>query len=124
MLPATYNLDLYRGDTGRWQFRLWTDSAKTKPADLAGVSAEAMVRDKAPGGAISISMTVTVTEPNIIDMELTAQQSRDLPAKGIWDLQLTYPSGDIATPLKGAVNVTQDVTFVEAAGVRRFGTVR
>jgi hypothetical protein len=113
MLPATYDLNLYRGDTGRWQFRLWTDSAKTSPADLTGVIAEAMIRDKSPGGTYSLALDCEVTQPNIIDMVLTSTQSRDLPPKGVWDLELTYPAGDIATPLKGSVIVTQDVTYTD-----------
>jgi hypothetical protein len=115
MLPATYDLSLYRGDTGRWQFKLWSDADKTQPVDLTGVTVDAMIRDKATGGSYSTTMACTVTQPNIIDMVLTSQQSRDLPAKGLWDLQLTYPSGDIVTPLKGAVAVTQDVTYPNVA---------
>lgn len=115
MLPATYDLDLYRGDTARWQFKLWTDAAKTAPVDLTGVTAEATIRDKAPGGSISVAMACTVTQPNIIDMLLSSEQGRDLPAAGIWDLQLTYPSSDVVTILKGKVAVTQDVTFTDTA---------
>jgi len=113
MIPADYNLVLYRGDTGRWQFKFWTDAAKTEPADLTGVTAEAMIRDKVPSSAYATSMALTITLPNIIDMVLTPLQSRDLPAKGVWDLQLTYPSGDVVTLLKGTIAVTQDVTYAD-----------
>jgi hypothetical protein len=112
MNPGTNNLDLYRGDTKRWQFKLWIDVARTQPVDLTGVVAKATIRDKAVGGSFELPLTCTVTVPNIIDMVLTANQSNTLPAVGVWDLQLTYPSGDIITPLKGAVTVTQDVTYV------------
>ena len=124
MTPATYNLDLYRGDTSRWQFKLWTDAAKTIPSDLTGVTAAAMIRDKAPGGVYSLALGCVVTLPNIIDMELTPGQSRDLPVKGVWDLQLTYASGDIITVLKGSVSVTQDITSTDLAGKKPLAVVR
>jgi hypothetical protein len=126
MTPAVYDLVLYRGDTGRWRFTLRDDTAKTSPTDLTDVIAEAMIRDKAPNATVTLSLFCEVTLPNIIDMELTAEGSRDLPVKGVWDLQTTYPSGDVATVLKGTVTVTQDVTYEEtAAGARkRFSTVK
>lgn len=123
--PAVFDLDPYRGDTGRWQFRLWTDRDKTEPFDVAGATADAMIKDKAPGGTIWVVMTCTVAEPNVIDMKLTADQARVLPETGIWDLQLTYPDGAVLTVLRGGVKVTQDVTFTEAAPAapqRRFAT--
>ena len=110
MTPGTANLDIYRGDTKRWQFRLWADAAKTVPTDLTGVVANATIRDDAIGGSFELALTCVVTLPNIIDMTLTADQSRTLPSVGVWDLQLNYTNGDVLTPLKGAVIVTQDVT--------------
>lgn len=118
MLPANFNLSIYRGDTERWQFKLWTDSKRTQPADLTGVTVSAMIRDKASAGTYSLPLTCTATLPNIIDMVLTADQSRGLPVNGVWDLQLIYPSGDIKTVLKGAATLTQDVTRPNLTAVR------
>lgn len=114
MTPADYNLALYRGDTGRWRFVLWADAGKTQPLDLTGATADAMIRDKVPSSTFAMHMDCTVTEPNIIDMVLTSIQCSELPAKGVWDMQLTYPSGDVTTILKGSVAVTQDVTYADA----------
>jgi hypothetical protein len=121
MNPGTGNLDIYRGDTKRWQFKLWTDAKRTVPADLTGVTVNASIRDKALSGSYETALACTVAAPNTINMTLTASQSRDLPAVGVWDLQLTYSNGDIYTVLKGAVIVTQDVTRSNAAvqSVRR-----
>jgi hypothetical protein len=99
VIPADYNLSLLRGDTGRWQLKLWTDKEKTQPADLAGATVKAAVRDK--GGNHVLPLNCTVIEPNIIDMVLTSIQSRDLPDHGLWEMQLIYPSGDTATVLRG-----------------------
>jgi hypothetical protein len=124
MIPATYDLAIYRGDTGKWQFKLWADANKTTAIDLTGVTVAAMIRDKTSGGTTSMSMTCTVTMPNIVDMNLTPAQSRTLPAKGFWDLQLTYANGDIVTVLKGAVNVTSDVTYPDSAFAARLAVTR
>jgi hypothetical protein len=109
MTPGIFNLNLYRGDTYRWQFKLWTDAEKTDPADLADVTVEAEIRDK-PGGSKITPLACTVTEPNIIDAVLSSSACQGLDPKGSWDLQLTYASGDVATVLAGTVIVTADVT--------------
>lgn len=110
MRPAPYSLVLYRGDTARYQFRLWADTAKTVPCDLTGVRAAAQVMDK-PSGTAILDFVCTVTLPNIVDVVLPANVSRNLPTKGgVWDLQLTYPSLDVVTVLAGKVCVTADVT--------------
>jgi hypothetical protein len=109
MMPGSCNLNIYRGDTGRWQFNLWMDVAKTIPADLTGVVVNAAIKDKALNGNFSLAPTCAVTLPNTILMSITPTQSHGLPAVGVWDLQLTYPSTDVFTVLAGAAIVTQDV---------------
>jgi hypothetical protein len=109
MTPANYALTLYRGDTARWQFTLWLDESKLDPADLTGVVTKAEIRDR-PGGAVITELATAVTLPNVVQMELTPEQSGALPASGAWDLQLTYPNTDIVTILAGAVTVTPDIT--------------
>jgi hypothetical protein len=113
MTPGKYALSIYRGDSYRWQFKLWTDTAKTQPVDLTDVTAKAEIRDKA-AGAVSGSLTCVVTLPNIIDASITATDSAALRS-GVWDLQLTYAGGDVSTVLAGAVTVTVDVTDSAAA---------
>jgi hypothetical protein len=106
MIPGSHDLCVYRGDTGRWQFRLWTDEAKTQAADLTGATAKAQIR---PGhGGTATDMTCTITTPNIIDMTLPAGSSP--PQRGLWDLEITYASGDVQTVLAGKVTTQMDVT--------------
>jgi hypothetical protein len=52
----------------------------------------------------------TITLPNIIDLFLPSTSSQQLPLSAVWDLQLSYASGDVNTPLAGQVTVTADVT--------------
>lgn len=109
MMPAALPLTLYRGDTARWQFKLWADTGKTQPVDLTGVTPKAEIRDK-PGGTVKGALDCVVELPNIINASLDPAVSRNLPSKASWDLQLTYASGDIETVLAGPVSVTPDVT--------------
>jgi hypothetical protein len=104
MIAASYNLGFNRGDTVRRQFRLWVDNDKDRPADLAGATAMAILRDGLTDRQI-LALECVVQAPNIIEMALTSVQSRDLPTGGLWELKLTYPSGDVVTVLKGPVHV-------------------
>jgi hypothetical protein len=108
-MPASYDLKLYRGDTGRYAFVLYQDAAKTAPVDLTDATALAQIRD-APGGRNLADMDCTVTLPNRIDVVLPADQSATLPARGVWDLQVTMGGGDVTTVVAGKVYVGLDVT--------------
>jgi hypothetical protein len=107
MQPANLPLEIYRGDTMRLRVKL-LDQAQ-QPIDLTGVVAKAEIRDR-PAGTQITPLTCEVVLPNIINLLLTAVASQQLPSKGVWDLQLTYASGDVATPLAGPVSITPDVT--------------
>jgi hypothetical protein len=107
-MPIDYALSLYRGDSHRWQFRLWADAAKTQPADLTDVVVAAQLRDS-PNGTIVQELACTVTT-NTIEVVLAAADAATLPAAGAWDLQLTYPNTDVKTLVAGPVAVRGDVT--------------
>lgn len=109
--PASYPLSIYRGDSYRWRFAFWVDNAKTIPMDLSGVVAAAQIRDK-PDGQV-MDLDCSVTQPNFVDVAIGVDQWDDsgyTAFGGGWDLQLTYPSGDIVTVVAGAVKIQQDVT--------------
>ena len=108
-MPGNYALRVYRGDTARWTFVLWADTHKTVPADLTGVSVASQIRTR-PGGDVLATLACTTTLPNTIDAELPATVTAKLLPLAVWDLQLTYPSGDVTTVLAGAVNAMADVT--------------
>jgi hypothetical protein len=113
MQPAQLSLDVYRGDSQRIQVKLWTTPPSTGipgvPYDLTGVTAKSEIRER-PAGTSITAMTCTITLPNIINIFLAAADSHKLPAKGVWDLQLTFLDGEVQTPLAGPVTVTPDVT--------------
>ena len=108
MQPAQLPLAIYRGDTVRLHILLWAADGVT-PINLAGVTAKSEIRER-PAGVLISAFVCTITLPNIVDLFLTTTLSHTLPSKGVWDLQLTYPTGDVMTPLAGPVTVTADVT--------------
>lgn len=107
MQPADLQLEIYRGDSQRMRIKLFDQ--QQQPIDLTDVTPRAEIRDRPAGTQITI-LTCSVTLPNIIEIYLPAGESRKLPVKGVWDLQLTYSSGEVKTPLAGQVVVTPDVT--------------
>lgn len=123
MTPGKYDLDLYRGDSYAWTFRLWQDDARTQPADLEGATAAAQLRDK-PGGSevIDLACSVVSSGPpgnpvwNTVQVELPAGSWADAPGLGcgVWDLQVTYPGAVVQTVVAGKVTVRQDVTRTSA----------
>jgi len=108
--PGNYVLSIYRGDTHRWRFVLWADAGKTQQSDLTGAVVEAQIQMM---GSPVINLGCTVTLPNVVDALLSAPDSKKLSSgRGLWDMQVTLPSGDVTTVLRGDVMITADVTVV------------
>ena len=123
MTPAPYSLALYRGDTYRYRFSLWTDVAHTTPADLTGATVKSEIRDKS-GGTKVVTLACTITLPNIVDVVLSSALCLTVPSGGVWDLQVTFSNGDVATPLAGTVSVSEDVTdSIASPGLRTAGHI-
>ena len=109
MAPMQYALAIYAGDSARWQFALWADAAKTQPVDLTGVAVAALLSQ----GGRGLTPLVCTVAANVITVALSAATSQQLAAiASQWDLQLTYPSGDVQTIVQGPVAVTLDITRV------------
>jgi hypothetical protein len=123
-LPQKLDLDLYRGDTERFKLEVWDDDGKTQPTDLTGVTFKAEVRDKPGGSILFATLAVSSSAPGTIDVAIDAATSAML-ATGSWDLQLTYPSGDVRTIVYGKVKVTVDVSdSVPSVGLRKVKAVK
>jgi hypothetical protein len=109
-MPGSFDLDIYRGDTGRWSFLLWKDAAKTDAVDLTGAVPRAQVR-AGMGGQVLVDLACSITPPNRVDAVLPAATSATLaPVRGYWDLEITYSDGNVSTVLSGRACVTADVT--------------
>ena len=113
-MPGCWDLQIYRGDTGRWSFLLWADAAKTVPVDLAASTAAAQIRS-APGGTVFADFSCSISATNRVDVVLPAALSATLkPARAYWDLQITDGIGNVMTVLAGKVSIAADVTQVAA----------
>jgi hypothetical protein len=120
-MPGTYPLSLYRGDSYTWQFRLWSDPAHTQPVDLTGATVKAEVR-YTPGGTAILALDCTITAPNIIGMHLPADAWDGFvmtkTGTAAWDLQVSFPGGDVITYLAGPVTLTADITDSVAPAIQ------
>ena len=110
MLPGSYDLALYRGDSAAWRFQLWADKAKTNPVDLTGASVAAEFRDVS-GGTVLMSLVCDIVLPNVVAVSVTPDMWEGVAVEdGVWDLEVTFSPTDVHTPVAGVVTVTPDVT--------------
>lgn len=120
MKPASENLELYRGDTFRRRIRLREINPDGTPGaylDLTGTTPLAQVRtaDRAP--EILVTITVDLLDQSDPDtkggltISLEPAETAELPDVCKWDLQLTWPSGDVTTYVAGKVIPSGQVTF-------------
>jgi hypothetical protein len=110
MLPAKYDLNLYRGDTVRMRLSLWYDAGRTQPLDLDGAAVASQIRLR-PDAQPILNFITTVTLPNIVDLLLLSTEARELPKKGVWDVQITFADGDVMSPIAGSMAMKPDVTL-------------
>lgn len=109
MMPGSYGLFIYRGDTYAWLHELFYDQHRRYPVNLTGATAKAEIRD-APGRRLRCQMDCQVQLPNRIIVTLSAMQSEELLIDaGVWDLQITQIS-TVTTIVRGEVTVVGDVT--------------
>lgn len=113
MKPGVFNLDLYRGDSYAWRAILW-EVVNVTPTDLTDCIAAAEIREKTAGIRIA-ELACVITLPNIIDISMDPSDWANCPTAGVWDLQLTFPSGVVRTVLAGTVKTTGDVVDSTAA---------
>lgn len=118
MGPGNYPLDLYRGDSYKWKFVVWADAEKTQPANLTDVHPAAQIRTSA-GGDLLMNLVCDIQEPNVVLVSLPASLWQPTAPKSAgWDLELTYPGGDVTTIIAGKVTVTMDYTNTATGGVQ------
>lgn len=117
-MPATLNLEMYRGDTFRkwWRIRsVNVDGTSGDYLDLTGCTPLSQMRRKETSSLLQ-QFTCTLgdqTDPNtvgLVTIELADDQTATLPDGAIWDFQPTHPSGDTITYLAGKVTVTGQVS--------------
>lgn len=116
MGAVTHNIVIEQGAT----FELtatWTDGGT--PVPLTDVLARMQVRKRFSSEDAYLSVDsdtlggITIDEPNgVIDVEIPATITAALPGRlrGVYDLELLFPSGRVVRLLKGRVRVDPEVT--------------
>jgi hypothetical protein len=108
-MPSAYDLNVYAGDSGEWQFTFWEDPYRTVPVDLTGATWKAEVREK-HGSVVVTTLTVSITDPNILTLTLSPTSSKLLVGTLSYDVEGTWPNDRVTTLLAGRVLVTPDIT--------------
>ncbi len=109
--PGEYDLLIYEGDSFRLEV-LVREKKGGPPVDLTGLVALSQIRNR-PGGKLIVSFTTEIPNPvdGIVVISLTADQTRVLPSKAVWDLELDGGISNRHTILAGKVTVCPDVTL-------------
>ncbi len=105
---SAVNFDVHEPDTGYLQWYT--------PHDLAGYTARMSIKDKV-GGTVLVTLTTEndgiAVDPDAFTITLSISAA-DTAAfdwtKGVYDLELISPTGDVEAPLSGKVTVSLEVT--------------
>lgn len=111
-MASKYDLTPYRGDTLTLGFDFWVDTDQTIPTDLTGVTAAAEIRSMTNGKQVFPFVCTVSPEgfANRVLIYMDGDTSGSLVKQGYWDLQLTFPTGNIWTAVAGSVKVIDDIT--------------
>jgi hypothetical protein len=104
-LPACVNLELYAGDD--FTLRVDVTDAAGDPADLSSTTARAQIRPT-PEGVLSGQFDPLI-EDSTIFLHLTSAVSTHLPARSVWDLDITR-NGRVTTLASGTITLTPEVS--------------
>lgn len=127
-MATTANIRLNQGETFRWPFLLKIPGATSgalEPMPLTGCTGRMQVREKY-GAPVLLDLSsenrgvvVSEDEEGRIDVVMTAEQTDTLGATAnplkprlaaVYDLELTYPSGDVRRVIQGAITISPNIT--------------
>lgn len=108
-LPGTYPLDILSGDDLHLVFAMTDDAGD--PVDFTGCTTLAQARASANSADVVATMTTGVNGDGNLTLDVTdAQALTWVGLRGVWDFQVTWPSGDVLTYLSGTWRVRYDVS--------------
>jgi hypothetical protein len=114
--PGVYDFSVYQGDTKKFSLVISAGpppSGPYTPVDLTGCTILSQIR--ATPGAAQPEATITCAITDAVNGEVLLSMAPAVTAamtagSKVWDMEITFPSGDKYTYLKGAVTVVGDVT--------------
>lgn len=115
-MTATYDLTIRQGDT--WRRSLGVADVDGGPVDLTGASARLQIRadpadaDDEPVLELAVGDGIDIDEEaGSIDMTADAGVTAELePGSYVYDLEVTWSSGDVEKILEGPATVVRSVT--------------
>lgn len=114
--PVKRSLKIYQGATFRDQIT-WRAGAPASPVDLTGATARMQARTRIDSPAPLIELTtanggvVLGGAAGTVTLFLSATQTAAITwTGGVYDLEVTFPSGDVRRLFYGSVAVSPEVT--------------
>jgi hypothetical protein len=112
-----YNLCIKQGETLDISFYYWDDDQCTIPVNLTGATAEMQIRQdySSPtaewsGSTVGGELVITGGEGRV-DVQIDSATTTAFTfTEGVYDLELTMPSGDVIRLIEGNVDILPEVT--------------
>jgi len=114
-MSAVWNMTIVQGDN--YELRIRLRSSDGTYVDLSGATVHSQIRHR-PNGVLMAEFTTVLMDQGTTDglgcvsLQLTAEQTASLRSNGVYDVQISWPSGTIQTCLAGQMLTKQDVTRV------------
>ena len=117
MTPAKLDLTIYKGTTFRKGFQ-WKIQSTDLPMDLTGCTIKMQVKEGACSEVPLIELTTAngkIVIESAIDgkwiIEILSADTATLnPIRYVYDMDITFPSGDVFTVTSGIIKVIEQVT--------------
>lgn len=106
-LPTTVNLNGYQGDD--FTIRVPVKDRLGQPLDLTGASVRSQIR-LTPQSPDMLGVLVASITASTITLHLPSTLSTILPARSVYDAELTLASGRVITFAAGFIQLTPEVT--------------
>lgn len=113
MTPAKYDMVVYQGATLYLPMQYVSGGV---PVDITGCSIRATGRERYDAGAVAFDLTVgqgiTVNEATAgkFTLSLTLDQTDAITfALGVWDLEITFPEGEVIRVVQGFLTYSKTV---------------
>ena len=115
--PAKLKYVIYQGATFRKRLT-WTGPAPTNtPVDLTGCTARMHVRARLEDAATLIVLTTENSRVTLggtagtVDLFISDEDTSAIAwTAGVWDLEISHPSGDVTRLAQGSISVSKEVT--------------
>lgn len=109
--PAQYNVKIWRNDTWSQTFAILADET---PVDLSGCTILIQVRPTPTSDTIALELTTddsSIGIGGISSNQITLNKIVDVTAGSyVYDMNVTFPSGEVKTYLWGNFIVSEDIT--------------